>query len=189
MPLQNILEVKLFDVWGIDFMGPFLSSFGNLYILFAVDYVSKWVEAIATTHNDAKTVKRFLKKNIFTRFGVPRAIISDEGRHFDNKSITVELKKHIQGENQEWQDQRLLPRQFLPGQQVLLFNSRLKLFLGKLKSRWSGPFEITQVAPHGAIIIKSLKDGQEFKVNGQCLKPYMGAHTERDKGVVTLRDA
>ena len=41
MPLNNILEVELFDVWGIDFMGPFPPSFGNLYILVAVDYVSK----------------------------------------------------------------------------------------------------------------------------------------------------
>ncbi|KAL4291931.1 hypothetical protein GQ457_14G017450 [Hibiscus cannabinus] len=93
MPLQNILEVELFDVWGIDFMGPFHSSFGNLYILLAVDYVSKWVEAIATTHNDAKTVQRFIKKNIFTRFGTPRVIISDEGRHFDNRSIAAALRK------------------------------------------------------------------------------------------------
>ncbi|KAL4369346.1 hypothetical protein GQ457_05G019230 [Hibiscus cannabinus] len=93
MPLQNILEVELFDVWGIDFMGPFPSSFGNLYILLAVDYVSKWVEAVATTHNDAKTVQRFIKKNIFTRFGTPRAIISDEGKHFDNRSIAAALRK------------------------------------------------------------------------------------------------
>ncbi|KAL4309903.1 hypothetical protein GQ457_01G022170 [Hibiscus cannabinus] len=93
MPLQNILEVELFDVWGIDFMGPFPSSFGNLYILLVVDYVSKWVEAVATTHNDAKTVQRFIKKNIFTRFGTPRVIISDEGRHFDNRSIAAALRK------------------------------------------------------------------------------------------------
>ncbi|KAL4378778.1 hypothetical protein GQ457_02G021180 [Hibiscus cannabinus] len=90
---KNILEVELFDVWGIDFMGPFPSSFGNLYILLAIDYVSKWVEAIATTHNDAKTVQRFIKKNIFTRFGTPRVIISDEGRHFDNRSIAAALRK------------------------------------------------------------------------------------------------
>ncbi|KAK8558942.1 hypothetical protein V6N12_042231 [Hibiscus sabdariffa] len=89
MPLQNILEVELFDVWGIDFLGPFPSSFGNLYILLAVDYVSKWVEAIATTDNHAKTVQRFLKKNIFTNFGVPRAIISDEVKHFYNRSIAT----------------------------------------------------------------------------------------------------
>ncbi|XP_073017880.1 uncharacterized protein [Primulina eburnea] len=52
-PLTNILEVELFDVWGIDFMGPFPSCFGQSYILFAVDYVSKWVEAMATNTNDA----------------------------------------------------------------------------------------------------------------------------------------
>ncbi|KAL4378577.1 hypothetical protein GQ457_02G027720 [Hibiscus cannabinus] len=93
MPLQNILEVELFDVWDIDFMGPFSSSFGNLYILLDIEYVSKWVEATTTTHNDAKMVKYFLKKNIFTHFGVPRAIISDEGRHFDNISIAATLKE------------------------------------------------------------------------------------------------
>ncbi|KAL4278539.1 hypothetical protein GQ457_03G015320 [Hibiscus cannabinus] len=92
MPLQNILEVELFDVWGIDFMGPFPSSHGDLYILLAVDYVSKWVEAIATPKNDAKTVMRFMHKNIFTRFGVPRALISDEGSHFDNKLTAKALQ-------------------------------------------------------------------------------------------------
>ncbi|KAL4319357.1 hypothetical protein GQ457_18G008210 [Hibiscus cannabinus] len=67
------------------------STFGELTS--SVDYVSKWVEAIATTHNDAKTVQRFIKKNIFTRFGTPRVIISDEGRHFDNRSIAAALRK------------------------------------------------------------------------------------------------
>ncbi|XP_039000030.1 uncharacterized protein LOC120125741, partial [Hibiscus syriacus] len=85
---------NLFDVWGIDFMGSFPSSEGKLYILLDVDYVSKWVEAIATTRNDSKTVLKFLHKYIFTRFGVPRAIISDEGTHFDNKLIAKELKKY-----------------------------------------------------------------------------------------------
>ena len=56
MPLQGILVVKIFDVWGIYFMGPFPPSFGNLYILPAVDYVSKWVEAIACPKNDTNTV-------------------------------------------------------------------------------------------------------------------------------------
>ena len=71
MPLTSILEVEIFDVWGIDFMGPFPPSFVNLYILLAVDYVSKWVEAVATTTNDVKVVVKFLSKNIFTRFGTP----------------------------------------------------------------------------------------------------------------------
>ena len=60
MPLQGILVVQLFDVWGMDFMGPFPVSFGNIYILLAVDYVSKWVEAAASPKNDANTVVGFL---------------------------------------------------------------------------------------------------------------------------------
>ena len=61
MPLNNILEVELFDVWGINFMGPFPSSYESRYILVAVDYVSKWVEAIATPTNDARVVSKFFK--------------------------------------------------------------------------------------------------------------------------------
>ncbi|KAK9008907.1 hypothetical protein V6N11_080384 [Hibiscus sabdariffa] len=68
-------------------MGPFPSSHGDLYILLVVDYVSKWVEAIATPRNHAQTVLKFMHKHIFTRFVVPRVIISDEGTHFDNKLI------------------------------------------------------------------------------------------------------
>ena len=60
MPQQEILEIELFDVWGIDFMGPFPPSYSNTYILVAVDYVSKWVEAVATPTNDTKTVLKFL---------------------------------------------------------------------------------------------------------------------------------
>ncbi|XP_019236126.1 PREDICTED: uncharacterized protein LOC109216433 [Nicotiana attenuata] len=67
-----------------NFMGPFPPSRGNKYILLAVDYVSKWVEAIALPTNDAMVVAAFVKKNIFSRFGTPRALISDEGTHFCN---------------------------------------------------------------------------------------------------------
>ena len=94
MPLNSILEVELFDVWGMDFMGPFPVSFGNQYILVAVDYVSKWVEAMASPTNDAKVVLKFLQKYIFTRFGTPRAIISDEGTHFCNKYLGQLLDKY-----------------------------------------------------------------------------------------------
>ena len=67
MPQQGILKVELFDVWGIDFMVHF-PPYNNLYILMVVDYISKWMEAIASPTNDAKVVIKFLKKNIFTRF-------------------------------------------------------------------------------------------------------------------------
>ncbi|KAH9801672.1 hypothetical protein KPL71_001111 [Citrus sinensis] len=65
MPLTNILEVEVFDVWGIDFMGLFRPSFGNLYIFVAVDYVSKWVEAAALPTNDIKQWWLFFRKIFF----------------------------------------------------------------------------------------------------------------------------
>lgn len=94
MPLHPILIVELFDVWGINFMGPFPNSEGKLYILVAVDYVSKWVEEIATKTNDHKVVLSFLKENIFSRFGTPRAIISDGGSHFCNRSFESLVRKY-----------------------------------------------------------------------------------------------
>ena len=69
MPQTPILIVEIFYVWGMDFMEPFPYSFGNLYILLAVDYVSKQVEAKATRTNDSKVVSNFVKTNIFARFG------------------------------------------------------------------------------------------------------------------------
>ena len=75
---QNpLLIVDIFDMWGINFMGPFPTSFGHEYILLAVDYVSKWVEAKATKKDDSKTVAEFIRTHIFVRFGTPRTIISD----------------------------------------------------------------------------------------------------------------
>ncbi|RDX72986.1 gag-pol, partial [Mucuna pruriens] len=76
MPQLLILFYEVFYVWGIDFMGPFPVSNGYSYILLAIDYVSKWLEAIATKTNDAKVVVDFLKSNIFYRFGVPKALIT-----------------------------------------------------------------------------------------------------------------
>ena len=65
MPLQGILVVQIFNVWGIDFMGPFPSSFGNLYILLVMDYVSKWVEATTCPKNDDNTVVGFMQHNCY----------------------------------------------------------------------------------------------------------------------------
>ena len=83
--LQGILVVQIFEVWGIDFMGPSPLSFGNLYILLVVDYVSKWVEPIACSRNHANTVVGFIQRSILSKFVAPRIIISDEGIHFSNK--------------------------------------------------------------------------------------------------------
>ena len=87
-------DYEIFDCLGIDFMGPFPSSFGNLYILVAVDYVSKWIEAVPCKKNDHKTVLKFLKENILSRFGTPRAIISDGGKHFCNRPFEALMRKY-----------------------------------------------------------------------------------------------
>nr|GEY80469.1 reverse transcriptase domain-containing protein [Tanacetum cinerariifolium] len=96
---QNIIQVcEIFDVWGIDFMRLFPSSRGNRYILVAVDYLSKWVEANALPTNDASVVVKFLK-SLFARFRTPRAIISDRGTHFCNDKFAKRILERTVGEN------------------------------------------------------------------------------------------
>nr|GFB45918.1 reverse transcriptase domain-containing protein [Tanacetum cinerariifolium] len=91
---QNFIQIyEIFNVWGIDFMGPFSSSKGNKYILVAVDYLSKWVEAKALPTNDARVVVKFLK-SLFSRFGTPKAIISDRGTHFCNDQFSRVMAKY-----------------------------------------------------------------------------------------------
>ncbi|XP_024013111.1 uncharacterized protein LOC112087325, partial [Eutrema salsugineum] len=80
-------------------------------------------------------------------------------------------------------DKKIHKREFKEGDQVLLFNSKLKLFPGKLRSRWSGPFKILEVRPYGAVVLKG-KDGQGFVVNGQRVKHYLASMTD-DRAVPT----
>ncbi|GJZ95708.1 reverse transcriptase domain-containing protein [Tanacetum coccineum] len=258
MPQNAIQVCEIFDVWGIDFMGPFPSSRGNKYILVAVDYLSKWVEAKALPTNDARVVVKFLK-SLFARFGTPRAIISDRGTHFCNDQFAKVMLKYgvthrlstayhpqtsgqvevsnrglnlsferIVGENSaswsdkvygkafhlpielehkaywalkhcnfdletagdhwkvqmselnEFRDQayeksliykektkkihdsKIKNHVFNVGYRVLLFNSRLKIFSGKLKTHWTIPFTVAQVFPYGAVEL-SQTDGPNFK--------------------------
>ena len=83
---------------------------------------------------------------------------------YDNARIYKERTK-------EWHDRHIQRREFKSGQQVHLYNSRLRLFPGKLKSRWSGPFTVTKVFPYGAVEVSNDTKGI-FKVNGQRLKHF-----------------
>nr|GFA98119.1 reverse transcriptase domain-containing protein [Tanacetum cinerariifolium] len=241
---------------GIDFMGPFPSSKGNKYILVAVDYLSKWVEAKALPTNDARVVVKFLK-SLFSWFGTPKAIISDRGTHFctdqfsrvmakygvthrlstayhpqtsrqvevTNRELKRILKRTV-GENHTlWSDKLEdalwafrtayktsigctlyhlvygkachLPheiehkaywalkhtnfdlttagdhRKLQLNELSVAFNSRLKIFSGKLKSCWSGPFTISEIYPYGTAKLIH-PDGCNFKVNCHRLKHYHG---------------
>jgi hypothetical protein len=75
-------------------MGLFPNLYGNLYILMGVDYVSKWVEVVPSKTNDHKVVVKFLRDNLFTRLGTPRAIISDGRSHFNNQAFASLIKKY-----------------------------------------------------------------------------------------------
>ena len=94
MPLTNNLQIKLFDVWGIDYIGPFPKLKNFEYILVVVDYVSKWVEALPCRNADSRSSKKMFEEIIFPRFGVPRMVISDGGSHFIDKRFERYLSKN-----------------------------------------------------------------------------------------------
>nr|GEX05039.1 reverse transcriptase domain-containing protein [Tanacetum cinerariifolium] len=202
-PYQDDLEKKeINETFPLETLGmissrsdssPFSSSRGNKYILVAVDYLSKWVKAKVLPTNEAWVVVKFLK-SLFARFATPRAIISDRACH-----LPIELELKSTGDHQKFQmnelnelrdqayencliykektkkihESKIKNRVFNVGDRVLLFNSRLKIFLGKLKTCWTGPFTITQVFPYGTIEL-SQTDGPNLKVNGHRLKHYFG---------------
>ena len=91
---------------------------------------------------------------------------------YDNARIYKEKTK-------KWHDQRILRKELKIGESILLYNSRLRLFPGKLKSRWSDPYTVIEVTPFGAITLKS-NSGNEFKVNGQILKHYLGGNLNEE---------
>jgi hypothetical protein len=94
MPLTNNLQIELYNVWGIDYMGPLPKSKNYEYILVVVDYVSKWVEAMPCRATDEKNSKKMFEEIIFPRFKVLRMVISDGRTHFTDKGCHRYLMKH-----------------------------------------------------------------------------------------------
>jgi galactitol-specific phosphotransferase system IIC component len=93
MPLTSNLQIDIFDVWRINFMGSFPNSEGCKYILVAINYVSKWVEALPCRAADAMDSKRMFHEVIFSRYEVPRIDISDRGSHFIDRTFQKALTK------------------------------------------------------------------------------------------------
>ena len=87
----------------------------------------------------------------------------------------------------KWHDAKVKIKSFQVGDRVLLFNSRLRLFPGKLKSRWSGPFVVSHIYPYGAVEVCNTQ-GERFKVNGQRLKIYYGGTLEDVRQTAFLAD-
>ena len=83
------------------------------------------------------------------------------------------MSEYTKKKQKKWYNQKIMRREFKAREQVLLYNSRLKLFIGKLKSRWSGPYRIVTSTPCGTVTLKTDSES-EFKVNGQRLKHYHG---------------
>ncbi|GJR50323.1 reverse transcriptase domain-containing protein [Tanacetum coccineum] len=141
---------------GLDFMGPFPESRGNKYILVAVNYVSKWVEAQALPTNDARVVVKFLRQ-LFASIDLTLASksrllqLNELAKLRDGAYENTRIYKE---QTKKWHDSRLRgDKDFKVGDQVLLSNSRLKMYPGKLKSKWSGPNIVKTVYLHGAIEI------------------------------------
>ncbi|CAN6562636.1 unnamed protein product [Malus baccata var. baccata] len=176
---------------------PFPSSHGNQYILIDVEYVSKWVEAIATPTNQGSVIsgqvevsnrelKRILKKTVGSTAGEKRELELNE--LYEIRNDAYESSKIYKDKTKAFHDSKILRREFYAGQKVLLFNSRLKLFPGKLKSRWTGPYVVTKVYLYGAVEIKNEVTGHEFKVNSHRLKPYLESPYDTARKSLTLRD-
>nr|GEX12710.1 DNA-directed DNA polymerase [Tanacetum cinerariifolium] len=224
MPQNSIQVCEIFDVWGINFMGPFSSSRGNKYILVAVDCMTKWVEAKALPTNDARVV--FCKghdevrchspcsypvspPNKWSAYKTPigctpyklvygkacHLLIKLEYKAYwalkhvnfnlqtasDHRNVQLNEVRYQAYENslihkektKRLHDSKIKDRIFNIDDRVLIFNSQLKIFSGKLISRWSCPFTISHVYPYGTIELSQL-DGPNFKINGHKLKNYFG---------------
>ena len=101
------------------------------------------------------------------------------------RNNACENAKIYKDKAKRWHDKHIQKRDFEVSQQVLLFNSRLKLFPGKLKSQWSGPFIVNKVLPLGAIEVHHPSKGI-FTMNGQRLKHYLGDNFSTEMVFIVL---
>ena len=136
----------------------------HCHLILELEYKAMWV--IKKMICDFKAAK----ENKLLQMNELEELINEA---YDNTRIYKDKTK-------KWHDQKIMRKEFRVGELVLLYNSRLKLFLGKLKSRWSGPYTVVVVTPFGVETLKS-NFGDEFKVNGQRLKHYLGGRPHEEK--------
>ena len=138
-------------------MSPYIIVFGKpCHLPLELEYKAMW--AIKKLNFDFKTER---EERLFQLSELEEL----RNEAYDNARIYKDKTK-------KWHDQRILRKEFREGEQVLLFNSRLKLFLGKLNSKWSRPYTVVSSNTFGAVTLKD-DTGEEFKVNGQRLKHYL----------------